>query len=208
MKLVVFSNHDKLHSETQHVVKLFEHGLETFHLRKPNFSSKDLIEYLNQIPKEYHKHIILHTHHKLTKKYRVKGVHFTRTHRKKKYNSNFKFLLFKIKHPTLVITRSCHKLHKLNEDSKRYSFVYLTPIFESISKQAHGGIFSDRQIERALKESENEVYALGGIEESKFEELKNLGFDGVALLGAIWNSDKSPLEAYLSATDKLAEVNQ
>ena len=38
-------------------------------------------------------------------------------------------------------------------------------------------------IERKIK-----IFALSGIDESRIEECKELGFDGVALLGAIWNN--------------------
>ena len=207
MKLVVFSSHDKLHSETKHVVQLFENGLETFHLRKPDFSSKEMFEYINLIPSQYHKYIVLHSHHKLAKKFKLKGLHCSRMHRKKKYNTKFKFFLLKMKHPTLLLTKSCHKIHKIDENSSRYSYVFLSPIYESISKKAHGGLFSERQLSKALTKSEQHVFALGGVDETKFEELKNYGFYGVALLGAIWNTEKSPVDAYTAAQDKIDALN-
>lgn len=207
MKLIVFSNHDKLHSETKHVVQLFENGLQTFHLRKPGFSAEDLTEYMNQIPEDFHRKIVLHTHHKLAKKFHFKGLHFTRTHRKKKYASRYKFFLFKMKHPNLAITRSCGKVHQIEDLSSRYSYVFLYPIFESISKKAHAGIFSERQLRNTLSKTSQNVIALGGVDETKFEELHELGFKGVALLGAIWKSD-TPLETYLAAEEKLLSITK
>ena len=43
-----------------------------------------------------------------------------------------------------------------------------------------------------LKESgliNEKVIALGGIKEDKFEELKEIGFGGAALLGSLWKKE-------------------
>jgi thiamine-phosphate pyrophosphorylase len=47
---------------------------------------------------------------------------------------------------------------------------------------------------------------LGGVDESKFEELQELGFEGVALLGAVWNADQEPLGVYLSARKSIKNL--
>ena len=59
---------------------------------------------------------------------------------------------------------------------------------------------------RRIKKSK--VYALGGVEESKFKELNDLGFEGVALLGAIWDTDQEPLNAYLSAKEAIKNLER
>lgn len=206
MKLVVFSSHSNLHSEPKQVVKMFEHGLETLHLRKPNLSAKDLVEYIELIPSEYHNRIVIHTHHKLVKKFNLKGIHFSKIHRDTKYNTKLKYLSFRLRFGNILITRSCHKIHKLEDNSSRYAYVFLSPMFESLSKKSHSGLFSERHIKKALAEKKQKVYALGGVDESKFEELHDLGFEGVALLGAIWNTDQEPLSVYLSATESIKNL--
>jgi len=208
MKLIVFSSHDSFHSEPRHVVQMFEHGLEAFHLRKPDFSSKNLCEYLKLIPSKYHDRIVIHSHHKLAKKFNLKGVHFSRVHRNKKYNSKFKYLLFRLKFGNILITRSCHRIHKLEENPKRYAYVFLSPLYDSISKEAHGGLFSERHLAKALAQKKRKVFALGGVDKTKFTELKELGFEGVALLGAIWNSDSNPLDIFLDAQDAIKNLDR
>jgi thiamine-phosphate pyrophosphorylase len=47
---------------------------------------------------------------------------------------------------------------------------------------------------------------LGGVDESKFEELHDLGFEGVALLGAVWNAGQEPLNVYLSARESIKNL--
>ena len=206
MKLIVFSSHNGLHSEPKQVVRMFEHGLDTLHLRKPNSSLKELIEYLELIPSEYHNRIVIHSHHKLAKKFNLKGVHFSKVHRDKSYNTKLKYLSFRLRFGNILITRSCHKIHKLEDNSSRYAYVFLSPMFEIISKKSHCGLFSERHIKKALAEKKQKVYALGGVDESKFEELHDLGFEGVALLGAIWNTDQEPLSVYLSARESIKNL--
>ena len=208
MKLIVFSSHNGLHSEPKQVVRMFEHGLETLHLRKPKLSSKDLVEYLELIPSEYHDRIVIHSHHKLVKKFSLKGVHFSKVHREKSYNTKLKYLSFRLRFGNILITRSCHKIYKLQENINRYAYVFLSPMFETISKKAHSGLFSERHIKKALATTKNKVYALGGIDESKFKDLNELGFEGVALLGAIWNTDKEPFNAYLSAIESINNLDE
>ena len=208
MKLIVFSSHNGLHSEPKQVVSMFEHGLETLHLRKPKFSSKDLVEYLELIPSEYHDRIVIHSHHKLAKKFNLKGVHFSKVHRDKNYNTKLKYLSFRLRFGNISISRSCHEVHKLDENSNRYTYVFLSPMFESISKKSHSGLFSERQIKKALATKKRKVYALGGIDDSKFKELKDLGFEGVALLGALWDTDQEPFNAYLSAIEAMKNLDR
>jgi thiamine-phosphate pyrophosphorylase len=187
---------------------MFEHGLDTLHLRKPKFSSKDLVEYLELIPSEYHDRIVIHSHHKLAKKFNLKGVHFSKVHRDKNYNTKLKYLTFRLKFGNILTTRSCHKIHKLEENFNRYTYVFLSPMFESISKKSHSGLFSERQIKKALATKKRKVYALGGIDESKFKDLKDLGFEGVALLGALWDTDQEPFNAYLSAIEAMKNLDR
>ena len=208
MKLIVFSSHSNIHSEPKQVVRMFEHGLETLHLRKPNSSLKDLVEYLKLIPSEYHNRIVIHSHHKLAKKFHLKGVHFSKVHRDKSYNTKLKYLSFRLRFGNILITRSCHKIYKLQENIDRYAYVFLSPMFETISKKSHSGLFSERHVKKALASTKNKVYALGGVDESKFKELNDLGFEGVALLGAIWNTDKDPLNAYLSALESINNLDK
>ena len=46
MRVVVFSSADKSRSEVNDVIRMFENGLECFHLRKPKFRRKELEKYI------------------------------------------------------------------------------------------------------------------------------------------------------------------
>ncbi len=207
MKLVVFTSQNKFHSEIPIIEQMFELGLDTLHLRKPKFSTKDIEEYLRLLPSKYHTKVILHTHHKLAKKFKLKGIHIGRSHRKKKYKSARKFFFLKLRHPTWKITRSCHKVASLLEKPHRYSYVFLAPMYDSISKNSHSGSFSKRSIKNTIQENNLKVIALGGVDEFKFKELKELGFSGAALLGSLWSNNENPIIVFKRAQKAIEALN-
>ena len=61
MQLVLFTSNDKFRSEIYIVIKMLENGLETLHIKKPNFSKKQMTAYINQIPEKYHRKLIIHS---------------------------------------------------------------------------------------------------------------------------------------------------
>jgi thiamine-phosphate pyrophosphorylase len=82
MKLVVITQSQKSDTEILAIIQMFEAGLETLHVRKNRFSTKELDDYIKEIPAHFHNRIIIHSHHKLALKYDLKGFHFTSTHLK------------------------------------------------------------------------------------------------------------------------------
>ncbi len=66
--------------------------------------------------------------------------------------------------------------------------MFLSPVFDSISKPGYGSRFSTEELREAAGKGliNAKVYALGGVDPSRFAELEALGFGGVALLGAAW----------------------
>lgn len=77
-----------------------------------------------------------------------------------------------------------HSLQELNEYEHKFRYAFLSPVFESISKKGYRQDFDLHQLKEAIKG--RSIIALGGIDEDKVETCRNLGFAGVAVLGAIW----------------------
>lgn len=207
MKLVIFSTSDRSLSEAKEVTQMFEEGLKAFHIKKIGFEKHEMEEYLKCIPSQYHKYITLHSNHKLRKSFKVGGLHISRTHRKKKYNSKWK--LFKLKTFTrkLHFTRTFSKLSSLSANKTKYDYVFLSPVYEGISKLGHAGNFGNRSMSKFIQLSNSPVYALGGLTIDKFEECHSVGFHGVGLLGYVWNNnDLSPIQAFRAAKNKLKEL--
>ena len=204
MKLIVISNTKGTYPETRLVTELFDNGLDTLHLRKPSFSTHKIEEYLNQIPEPYWSKIILHSKHKLAIKYSVKGIHYTRKHRNKKIRLWLMEKYLKRKIPKLKITTSFHSLDSLTEETKKYDYVLLSPVFDSISKSKYQGRFNDQNFRVFLKKVKHKVYALGGISEDKIDKVKTMDFSGVAVHGAIWESE-NPIKTFNAIKEKCKE---
>jgi thiamine-phosphate pyrophosphorylase len=87
-----------------------------------------------------------------------------------------------------------------------YDYIFLSPVFDSISKNYHKSSFENGEIENVLKSRKQNIYALGGITPENAEKAFRMGFDGVGVLGYIWESDRTPLEAFLSIKEKINQL--
>ena len=67
-------------------------------------------------------------------------------------------------------------------------YVFLSPVFDSISKQGYKGNISIEDLKNSIPDGIN-VVALGGINRSNVDQLLSLPIFGIGLLGAIWMDD-------------------
>lgn len=205
MELIVVSSPRKKDDEVASTVRMFEAGLQRFHLRKPGTSKKYVKEFIEGIPKKYHNRIVIHTHHPFAKKYQLGGIHFSKKHRKSPLKLRFKIACLRLFRPKLVITRSCHKLGDILDEKILYDYVFLSPIFDSISVNRLSGGFSHRGLTSGLEASKQHVVAMGGIEPDRLQSLAELGFEGGAVLGYIWRADNH-LNAFLECQEAWRNV--
>ena len=89
-----------------------------------------------------------------------------------------------------------------------YEYVFLSPLFDSISKPGYtskfdGKLIADR-FQRWKQEGRitPEVIALGGVEAQNVVKLKTLGFSGAAVSGAVWSS-KDPVNTFIEIQSKI-----
>lgn len=94
-----------------------------------------------------------------------------------------------------------HSLQELEEYSMDYDFAFLSPIFDSISKRGYKSPFELKDLKAFLIGRKEKIIALGGIDEDKIETVREAGFSGIALLGAIWQSE-DPVEKYEQIKEK------
>ena len=64
----------------------------------------------------------------------------------------------------------------------------MSPIFDCISKKDYNAQYSPEEIRKAHKQGivDKKVIALGGIDVHNIKEVKNFGFGGAAIMGALW----------------------
>jgi thiamine-phosphate pyrophosphorylase len=176
MKLIVITSDKEIKNEAFVINILFDKGLDILHLRKP-FVSKGLIEGLfYEIDAEYHNRIVLHEHFELASLFTVKGIHLNS--RNPDIPQDF----------SLSVTKSCHSFDSLSSID-RFDYVFLSPIYNSISKNGYSSNFSHEQLIDARHNNiiNNKIIALGGINISNIEAVAKYGFGGAAILGTLWN---------------------
>ena len=147
------------------------------HLRKPGCTERQMRGLIEALPEEFRPQLTLQDHLSLAPEYGVGGVHPTS-----------RFPVLPEGWPGLV-SRSCHSLGEvaMRRDA---DYVFLSPIFDSISKSGYSSAFTDAQL-RSASEIDGHVYALGGVRPEHFPLLAEYGFGGAALLGHVWR-DCSP----------------
>ncbi|MCH8332179.1 MAG: thiamine phosphate synthase, partial [Bacteroidetes bacterium] len=168
MKIIVFAAATSRDDETAIVTKMFDEGLECFHFRKPMYNLEQAKQYINAIPRKYRNRIIVHSYHRLAINYGLMGIHLTRIDRKNKFLMRMKLLLFKAIRPDLVVSRSYHSLSKLTGgSSSRFDHVFLSPVFNSVSKTNNKSSFNESKMKEKLAKTGKQVMALGGVEIDK-----------------------------------------
>ncbi|MGQ0828615.1 MAG: thiamine phosphate synthase [Bacteroidota bacterium] len=206
MKLIVISSSSPIENEVNIVTKLFEAGLETFHLRKHKLSTKKTREFISRIPEHFHNRIVIHSHHDLARRFNLKGIHLTKSHKKNNIRTWLSLKILKLKNPHIVTTTSYSSIGQLLETGGRYKYdyVFLSPIFDSLSSKFQGG-FTAYSLKSAIEKTELKVIARGGIDISTIEKAHDIGFDGLAFYSSIWKK-KDPLEEFNKAVEKFQEL--
>ncbi|MES2513006.1 MAG: thiamine phosphate synthase [Bacteroidota bacterium] len=206
MKLVVITQSQKSDSEIQAIIQMFEAGLETLHVRKNRFSTKELEEYIKEIPAHFHNRIIIHSHHKLALKYNLKGFHFTTTHLNKKLKLWWNTKMIYIRKPNLVKSISFKRISDVySEEKVKTDYCFLGTMFHNVSGELYSGFYPETVI-AALTKSGKKIYARGGVNEKSVELAYQLGFYGIALYGHLWKST-APFEKYIEFVRFCKEKN-
>lgn len=196
MKLILISSPDKFKSEIDPILTLFEQDLEVLHVRKPGFSEKKMAEYLRMIPSKYHNRLVIHSHFSLLGKFKLLGIHLGKKDRADTFRNRLRLKWLRLRHSNLTVSTSFHNLMSLSEDTRSFSYVFLSPIFDGISKKSHGGGFKSDQLKKALRNSSHRVVGMGGINAERISKIKDVGFYGAAILGAVWSAGEDPVNAF------------
>ncbi len=178
MHLLILTAPEFLPNEAEVLTQLFDHGLYRLHLRKPGCAERQLEQLIQQIPSACYPRISLHDHFDLQARYRLGGIHLNR--RNPHTPAHFQG----------IISRSCHTLEEAAHYGPRTDYFFLSPIFDSISKQGYRAGFSEQQLRQAADKGiiNAKTIALGGVSADKLPYLASLGFGGAAFLGDIWQN--------------------
>ncbi len=146
------------------------------HIRKPSWG-RDAVEALLQaIPEALHERLVLHDRFELATAYGLHGVHVNS--RNPMPPEGF----------TGRVSRSLHSIEEVARWKRDYTFVSLSPLFDSISKQGYRAAFTPDELAAAKAEGiiDEKVFALGGITFQRLPVVQSMGFGGAMLLGDAW----------------------
>ncbi|MGL4518758.1 MAG: thiamine phosphate synthase [Phocaeicola sp.] len=177
MKLILITTPYYFVQEDKILTALFEEGLEALHLRKPNSSPILAERLLTLIPERFHNRIVVHENFHLHHERFLKGVHLNRRHPELPSNHRGH------------ISTSCHSFEEVIAKKSSCNYLFLSPIFDSISKEDYQSPYTPEEILMAKKKGviDKKVIALGGVDESNLQKIKEYGFGGAAILGTLWN---------------------
>jgi thiamine-phosphate pyrophosphorylase len=184
---------------------LFDAGLERYHLRKPDWSAARAEAWLRALPAGWRDRIVLHGPHPLAPALGLGGVHWKDGAEGLGATAGVG--------PAGAAgawrSTSRHELAGLRGAVGRFDSVFYGPVFPSISKRGYGR--AQREDEAELGEflrtrrigsfttdadqsgmthpqRRTQVLAIGGITADRLERCAELGFDGAAVLGAVWSA--------------------
>jgi thiamine-phosphate pyrophosphorylase len=117
----------------------------------------------------------VHDYYALYEEYALRGVHLN--HNITSYPPHYRG----------TRTRSCHSFDEVVKYKEECDYLFLSPIFDSISKRGYLSKFSHNELLNASISGiiDDKVIALGGVTPDKISYLKSLHFGGAAMLGAL-----------------------
>jgi thiamine-phosphate pyrophosphorylase len=202
MKFVVVSPEQDQPHEHEVLECLFAAGLERYHLRKPHASRAELDAYLQRVPAQWCGRVVLHQHHELVERFGLGGKHW-RDDGVGQGIPNPPFPKRRVKdNAPYLVSRSCHDLATLRTALGGFDTIFFGPVFPSISKPGYApaaGVVGEALGAilrmRTVAERRTEVIAIGGINAATAPRAEQLGFDGIAVLGAVWEAT-DPVTAF------------
>ncbi len=199
MKLIVITTPSFFIEEDKIITSLFEEGLDILHLRKPETPAMYSERLLTLIPQEYHKKIVTHEHFYLKEEFDLMGIHLNARNPKEPHDYDGH------------VSCSCHSAEEVKNKKHFYDYVFMSPIYDSISKVNYYSTYSPEDLRQAQRERiiDQKVMALGGINEENILEIKDFGFGGAVILGDIWNKfDTYSARNYLGVIDHFKKLKE
>lgn len=193
MRLIVITRPRYFEGEAEAITALFDAGLERLHLRKPGSSEEELRMLIEQFPENYRQRIVIHDHFPLATEYHLGGIHLNSRNPEPLPNH------------AGSVSRSCHTLREVIKYKPDCDYLFLSPIYDSISKEGYGSTFAKETLREARRQGiiDAKVIALGGVCLAHLPEIRSLGFGGAAVLGAVWNHPGKDFVEYFKQLNAL-----
>jgi thiamine-phosphate pyrophosphorylase len=201
MKLIVISPPDEHPSERAVLADLFAAGLERYHVRKPAWTRERLADWLAPVPAADRARLVVHQHHELARQLGLGGCHWPDAGPTQPASP--------LSSASGLSSRSCHDLAGLRGALGHFDSVFFSPVYPSLSKPGYApadptalAAVAALLADRPPAAHRTDVIALGGITAERIPAVRALGFDGVAVIGAVWQAP-DPRSAFAALQDAL-----
>ena len=177
MKIIAITVPKMIDEDAYLISNLLKMGIHSIHLRKPEATINECRQLLTKLTDAERAKIIIHDYPELYSEFSLKGIHINKniTSLPDGYNG------FK--------TRSCHSFEEIERYKTEYDYLFLSPIFDSISKVGYKSGFTKEELLKASTSGiiDHKVIALGGITLDMMPYFRELNFGGIAMIGGIYN---------------------
>ena len=141
MRILVITDVPFTATEPAAIRQLLDEGVERVHLRKPDASEEALRRLIEALPAESYPRLTLQDRLPLAVEYGLGGVHLNR--RNAAVPAGFRGL----------VSRSCHTLDEIAAHPA-CDYLFLSPLFDSISKSGYRAAFTDGELRDAAARAE------------------------------------------------------
>lgn len=173
MRLVAISHPDFFDSEAGDIAGLLtDGGFWRAHIRKPGASVDRVRRLVEAIPSALYPRLSLHDHLHLAAEYGLGGVHLNSRNPEPPCGWRG------------MVSRSIHTPGEIASLDCDYAFI--SPVFASISKRGYAPAEDMLSIPGL---PDHRVFALGGVTPDNIDKVREAGFGGAAMLGALWRPD-------------------
>jgi len=175
-KLILITAEEFVCNEGQLIMEAIDCGVDYVHIRKPHATIDRVAHLVESISSAYHSQLVLHDFHSLAMQYNVAAIHLN------------------ARQSTIpswwdgYTSRSCHTLEEIIRHKNKHKYLFLSPIYDSISKTGYTSTFSLQLLHEVGRQGiiDDNVIAMGGICTDNVKATIDCGFGGVAVLGSIW----------------------
>jgi thiamine-phosphate pyrophosphorylase len=196
--LIAITQPSLLKHEASAIEALIKAGVDYVHVRKPGYVSEEVRDLLSAVPEASRPSMSVHYHHHEGQRSGVGGLHRTKG-----------FTVTGGK--GYRVSASCHSVAEVQAlRVADYQYVFLSPVYDSISKKGYASAFSRVSLCDFLSCRATDmpaVVALGGITKDNVATVRQMGFDGAAVLGALWVVRKGAVEVP-ATVDRFYEIQE
>jgi thiamine-phosphate pyrophosphorylase len=189
--LSIITSPEHIPEEARILQELLQAGVQRILLRKPGWQMQQYATLIEAIDPAYYQSMMISQYPDLCAQCGLGGVHFGEVAREALTPGQMEYF----SRQQWVTSTSIHTPALLPVLGNNWHTLLLGPVFNSISKPGYNSrVRTDTPLDKTGCTAQ--VIALGGVDHSNIHLLRELHFDGAALLGAIWKDPSQAINNY------------